>query len=147
MVVFALLSAPIAIGLAYLPQIVKNAILNKNNAFDNKNPRAETSVSPKVDKIVARCKGAHNNQLETLGPYTAGVAAAIAVGVPGAKIDKIAKLYVGSRVAYNVAYISPQVLEGAPRSLSWLSAIGSVVWLWLAAVAKAEEKEKDNEKE
>ena len=141
MVVFALLSAPIALGLAYVPVFVRAAILTKHKKFDNTKPRTEVKINAKVDELVKRCNGAHNNQLETLGPYTAGIAAAVAVGVPGGKLASIAKTYVGSRIVYNAAYIAPQILEGAPRSLAFFGAIGSVIALWVAAAVKAGETE------
>ena len=139
MVVFALISAPVVIGLTYIPHVVKSQVLKKHNAHDNKKPRIDKPVNEDVDALVERCNGAHYNQLETLGPYTAGLAAAIAVGVPDDKLSRIAATYVTSRVVYNVAYLSPQVYEGTPRSLAFAGAMGSILWLWVATIIKARE--------
>lgn len=144
MVVFALLSVPIATGLAYLPHVIKEIVLMKHNKFDNTKPRGDESVDEKTDQLVTHLSASHNNQLESLGPYAAGVAAATAVGVAPAVLANATATYVGARVAYCIAYMAPQICDGVPRSLSWCGAMGAMIWIWVAAATKNDEEEEED---
>lgn len=136
MSVFAIYSVPIAAGLAYLPYVAKAVILHRNNAYDNKNPRASQIADPlkaETSALCTRLGNAHNNQLETLGLYAAGIAAGTAVGVPPTTMTKIARMYVGSRTAYVAAYTAPQYLDGNIRSVTWTASLAAALWTFFAA--------------
>lgn len=141
MVVFALLSVPIATVLAYLPHVIKGSILSKHGKYDNKKPRAKPSVDEKTDELITRLTGAHNNQLESLGVYAGAIASATAVGVSPVALGNAAAVYIGARSAYVAAYIAPQVGNGAPRSLSFSASFATIMWIWFAAAAKAAKKD------
>lgn len=145
MVVWALISAPAALGLAYVPYFVKACVLKWHKAYNWKEPRKDKSINPKIDALIVRCNGAHYNQLESLGSYSAAIVAGVAVGVSPAKLSQIATGYVGSRIAYNVAYLSPPCLKATPRSLAWVGTMGSLIWAWVAVIAKARKNEKEDE--
>ncbi len=134
---FALWSVPVSLGLTYLPHAAKVAILSRTGAFSNTAPRDTAGQDKKVDPskraLVDRLRGAHLNQLETIGVYAAGVAAATAVGVPAVTVSRAAKLYVGARVVFNISYAGPQIADGNIRSLSFTAALGAIVWMWAAA--------------
>lgn len=141
---FALISVPIAIGLAYIPIFTRGAILHKNKKYDNEDPRAVPSLGDEEkDKLMKDLGNCHNNQLETLGPYSAGIAAAAAVGVNACLLNSIATSYIASRGAYLVAYTSIKSGKGYPRTGAFAAAMTSIVWLWVAAAAKAAKSDDD----
>lgn len=135
---FALWSVPISAGLAYVPHFAKVAVLSRANVFRSTHPREINSTQKEADdELVARLGGAHVNQLEMLGVYAAGIAAATAVAVPKDTVSTLAKIYVGSRALYVAVYAAPQVAGGAPRTICFGVAMSSIMFLWVYAAKNA----------
>lgn len=136
----AVWSVPICVGLTYLPHFVRAAICFSSKALDNRRPRDLEGQLKRLDPgkaaLVGRLAASHNNQLETIGVYAAGVAAAVATKVPAPQLNKLATVYVTARVAFNIAYAAPQVLGGMPRSLSFMFSMGSCLAIWFAAAGQ-----------
>lgn len=138
---FAILSVPIAAGLAYAPHFMRAFLCAVKSKMNNKFPRdhdlQHKSLSPSDRQLAERLANSHKNQLETLGFYAAGIAVAVASRVPVPQLNMLAGVYVGARVAFSVAYAAPQVANGAIRSLSFVACLGTIVKIWLAAAAAA----------
>jgi len=131
---FALWSVPIATGLAYVPHFAKVGVLSRAHVFRSTHPREINSTQKKsTDELVARLVGCHANQLESLGVYAAGIAAATAVGVPRDTLSNLASAYVASRALYIVAYAAPQVAQGLPRGLTFGASMSVIIFLWAYA--------------
>ncbi len=137
---FALISVPVACGLAFIPHFVKVIFLTANSSYDNKDPRAlnnqTKTLSPSSSAFVTRLTSAHVNQLEMLGMYAAGIAAGTAVGVSPNTMTQIAGLYIAARIGYVIAYAAPQVGNGALRTIAFGGAIGATLWAWFEAAGK-----------
>nr|XP_036578208.1 uncharacterized protein CTRU02_11709 [Colletotrichum truncatum]KAF6785409.1 hypothetical protein CTRU02_11709 [Colletotrichum truncatum] len=124
--------------------------------YDPANPRrlqATIESDDKVDKIVSVCgralsehlknrilraRSAAQNAWETLGMFSAGVAAANAAGVDPYYVNLLSFGYIGSRILYNIIYIRLQDNRAwAPaRSLTWISGLALTFSLYLAAASK-----------
>lgn len=137
---FALWSVPIATALAYAPHFIRVRLCQRAKAYKNSAPRdldgQLKGVEERKRALVQRLAASHQNQLELLGVYAGGIAACMAVGVPTARVNSIAALYVGSRVAYNVAYALPQMFNGYIRTLTFTGAMLGAIYAWGAAAAR-----------
>lgn len=134
---FALASVPMAAGLAYFPHIAKVFILRYHGVHRRTHPRESVSTkSLAVDELVGRLKNAHFNQLESLGVYAGGIAAATAMGVSPDIVKHYAMMYVVSRAAYIVVYALPQGIFSFGRSGTFVAAWYAIVKLWLAGAAQ-----------
>lgn len=127
-------SVILAIVLAYLPHFFKVAVLTKFGKFDNKDPRAHASQQSSLpeDKraLVTRLGGCHNNQIEMLGVYAAGVAANLALKENDTALIVLTAVYVGLRGLYIIVYAAPQVLGGNIRSLAFVACMATVISIW-----------------
>eukprot|EP00168_Porphyra_purpurea_P006938 TRINITY_DN1851_c1_g1_i2.p1 TRINITY_DN1851_c1_g1~~TRINITY_DN1851_c1_g1_i2.p1 ORF type:complete len:221 (+),score=26.47 TRINITY_DN1851_c1_g1_i2:68-664(+) len=101
-------------ALAFSPLFSIVPYVQRKGTFRNANPR-ECQQSPEavaeLPPWVLRARNAHNNNLEMLGFYAAGIVVAITAGVSPAVIAARATEYVGGRAVYNVVYVA-----GRPRS-------------------------------
>jgi uncharacterized MAPEG superfamily protein len=70
-----------------------------------------------------------------MGLYAAAVVAANAAQVPAGEVNKLALIYVASRVAYNFAYVVLQENSRlAPlRTIAWGTGIAMIAQLFLKA--------------
>lgn len=134
---FPLLSVPCAFVLAYVPHVMRAALWRRLGIFNNVSPR---SVADKLDDLPAgqadllrRLGGAHNNQLETLGMYAAGVVACVARGRDDWQLIALTASYLAVRVAYIVLYAGPPVAGGYLRSLAFGGVLGIIMLMWVKA--------------
>lgn len=135
---FALLSVPIAAGLAYFPHIAKVFIQGYHGVGRLTHPRENAPTkSLVVNELVDRLKNCHFNQLESLGAYSAGIAAATAMGISPDTTKHYATVYVIARAAYIVAYAAPQKYASFGRSATFAAAWYAIINLWTAAAGKA----------
>lgn len=134
-------SVPLAWGLSFLPHVARGILVSVHGKFDNTNPRekdAQVASLPKeYQGLAVRLASCHNNQLETLGYYAAGVAVAVAVRVPPDTLAKLTGFYIKSRIAYTLAYAMPQVGKGVLRSLTFVGSMTSIGLLYAAAAETA----------
>lgn len=132
---FSIFSVLIAIILAYIPHIIRVVILRKAHAYDNTHPRisAFPSLSPARRELVTRLSSAHANQLETLAMYASGILAAHLAMVPTSTINFWAAVFIIARIAYVIAYISPQIADGNFRTLAFVFCLTAICSLWNAA--------------
>ncbi|CAN8063536.1 unnamed protein product [Agarophyton chilense] len=137
----AIYMVPAAWAVSAIPVFARAIVVSKFGKMDNSKPRDRSSQTAGMPKHIAalcdRLLACHNNQLETLGWFSAGVATAVAVKVPGDDIASLATSYVGLRVAYTLAYAAPQVASGALRSLAFVGSMSYIVRIYLAAAAAA----------
>lgn len=129
---FPLFSVIPAILLAYLPHFTRVFILFRSSAYDNKAPRAygHSKFERNRQLLLDRLLGAHNNQLELLGAYAAGVAANIAMGKNDNALIVLCSVYIGARILWLIAYVSPQAAGGFIRTAFFAPCLASVMLLW-----------------
>lgn len=134
---FPLFSVPVAFLLCYIPHGIRVAIAKKANAYDHTNPRYQTefaeALSAEQAYLQRRLIGAHNNQLETIGVYAAGIVANVTRKSLSWPIHLMAALYIAFRVIYVVVYVSPQVAGGYLRSLAFMGVLGTIFAIWIRA--------------
>ncbi|RWA11718.1 hypothetical protein EKO27_g3388 [Xylaria grammica] len=112
--------APIAWFLAFVPGIYSKSLGGNN--YDIANPRRFVENVQKDEKL---------DKAETLSLFVASLIAANYAGVPVETINKLAGVYLGTRVLYNITYIFLQENRSfAPlRTLVWN--VGLVSWITL----------------
>jgi len=129
-------SVLVATGLAMSPLVASVGWAMRSGRFSNALPRT-SQTAPDVPPFVARARAAHANNLETLGLYAGGIAAALATGVAPAKAGALATQYVVGRVAYNVLYVGGEAWCGTGgylRSVVYAGlCLGPTLRLWLEA--------------
>lgn len=133
----ALFSVPVAFFLTYLPHFLKVKLLFGENALDNRNPRVDNEnakMMPDAKKdLVGRLKSAHENQLEMIGVYAAGVAVGVSVGVRPIVLTILSAIYIAARVAFVAIYASPPVFGGYLRTVAFAPCVLSTLGLWFTA--------------
>lgn len=136
---FALFSVPVAFFLTYAPHFAKVIVLKGASAYDNRSPRADNDnakLLPDAKKdLVRRLASAHENQLEMLGVFAAGVAVCFGVGVRSLTLTIVTAIYVGARAAFVAIYAAPPVFDGNLRSLAFAPCLASTLALWFTAAA------------
>lgn len=137
----AIWSVPLAWGISFLPHIARTVLVSVKGKMDNTNPRDKAgqiaSLPKEYQGLAVRLASCHNNQLESLGYYAAGVAVAVAVRVPPETLAKLTGFYIKSRIAYTFAYAMPQVGKGVLRSLTFVGSMTSIGLLYAAAAETA----------
>lgn len=138
----AILSVPIALGMALAPIVVRAVVITfKGGKMDLSRPRDREGqvkgMSLGMQQLADRLLSSHNNQLETLGYYAAGVAVAVAVKVPVERLNLITGYFLKCRFAYNLIYAAPQVANGALRTIAFLGAMISCGMLYTTAADTA----------
>jgi uncharacterized MAPEG superfamily protein len=94
--------------------------------FDNRNPRAWLAAQ---SGWRARAHAAQLNSFEAFPLFAVAVLVAPHQHAPQARVDALALLFVGARIAYLVTYVADlHVL----RSIAWAIGIGSAVAIFLA---------------
>jgi uncharacterized MAPEG superfamily protein len=92
--------------------------------FDNNNPREWLS---RQTGWRSRANAAQQNAFEAFPLFAAAVLVAHQLGAPQARVDLLAEIFIGARVAYLVAYLADQAIL---RSLVWLAGIVSAVMIF-----------------
>ncbi|KAI1306333.1 hypothetical protein F5Y03DRAFT_139306 [Xylaria venustula] len=137
---YSFYAIPIAWFLSFVPGLYSKALGGTN--YDIATPRrfAENVLKDeKLDKAtknkILRCEAAAANGQETLSLFVASIIAANYAGVPVETINKLAGVYLTSRVFYNFTYIFLQENRSfAPlRSLVWNASLIS----WMTLFVKA----------
>lgn len=115
----------------FIPQMLAFASiryrLQQFGKIDIKQPRVQASeLSDGGHRAVA----AQNNAWEALALFLAAIVMASIAGVPAAELSTPAIVFIVSRLAHAVFYLS----DRAPlRTLSFLAAFGSVMWIVVKA--------------
>lgn len=106
----------------------------KEGKYDNAKPRAHQdqheAFSEERQAFLDRLVACHVNQLETLGVYAGGVAAAALFGNDNTAIIVLCAIYLAARTAYVAAYVSPQVFGGYLRTLCFVFSLASISLIW-----------------
>lgn len=137
---FPLFSVPVAFFLCYVPHGVRAYVSRNAGVYDNTEPRklehSLSGISQDKRDLINRASGAHNNQLESIGVYAAGIVANSAVGVRSDdwQFITLAALYIALRVAYIAAYLGPPVLDGYLRTGIFGLVILVIFLIWIKAV-------------
>jgi uncharacterized MAPEG superfamily protein len=95
--------------------------------FDNRNPRSWLAAQTGWR---ARAHAAQLNSFEAFPLFAAAVLVAEYLHAPQARLDTLALVFVGARVAYLLAYVADLHLV---RSVVWFVGIGSAVAIFLSA--------------
>jgi len=95
--------------------------------FDNNNPRDWLA---RQEGYRRRANAAQMNSFEAFPLFAAAVVVAFLVKGPQSKVDTLAMVFVGARVAYIVCYLAD---IAAVRSVAWLAGIVSAVWIFATA--------------
>lgn len=144
MVNVSLFSVTAAGILAYIPHIMRVILATRAAAWDNGNPREQPSLQEKLTpeqySLYTRLSAAHSNQLETLGLYAAGIAAAYAAGSSQAFMNSIAGVYVFTRILYVIVYALPPIAGGYLRTAVFFPALASIIVLWTEAARQVVSK-------
>ncbi len=97
------------------------------DSLDNNNPRVQSAL---LEGAGARAVAAQQNAWEALAVFTAAVAVAHLAGADAGSSATAAMLFIAARVLHGGFYIG----DLAPlRSLSFLVALGSCIWLFTLA--------------
>jgi uncharacterized MAPEG superfamily protein len=99
--------------------------LAKSGGFDNRAPR------PSLENLTGwrrRAEWAHRNHFEVFPIFAAAVFVAELTHAPQVRIDLLAGIFVLLRVVYTALYIGD---KAALRSIVWLLAMISVIWLFV----------------
>lgn len=96
-------------------------------SIDNKYPRLQQA---RLEGAAARAIAAQQNAWEALAMFTAAVLAAHLMGATAGQAAWAALLFVAARVLHAVFYLANL---DALRSLSYVVALGCVVWLFVLA--------------
>lgn len=116
---------------AVLPYVWVGIAKAGARGYDNRDPRAwmAQQQSPRL----RRANAAHLNAFEAFPIFAAGVALAIAAGVPDSRIATLAMTFVIARVLHGVFYLADRATL---RSLAWLVGVAcSFALLTQAALA------------
>jgi uncharacterized MAPEG superfamily protein len=92
--------------------------------FDNNNPRDWLA---RQEGYRRRANAAQLNSFEAFPLFAAAVIVAFVLKAPQGKVDTLAMVFVGARVAYIVCYLMDLA---AVRSVAWLVGIVSAVWIF-----------------
>ena len=95
---------------------------------DNKNPRQQYA---QATGVVSRVFAAQQNAWEALILLAAALLAASIAGVPQAELATVAIVFVVARVLHAVFYLADKDML---RSLSYLVALGSVIYIFMAGI-------------
>lgn len=94
--------------------------------FDNRRPREWLA---KQSGWRARANAAQANSWEAFAIFTAGVLTAHLVDAPQPRVDLLALVFIGARVAYILCYVADRA---SLRSLVWLVGLGASLGLFFA---------------
>ncbi len=94
--------------------------------FDNNAPREWLG---RLSGWRARAHAAHLNSFEAFPTFAAAVIIAHLAQAPQGRIDLLAAVWVGARVAYIALYITD---KAALRSVAWTVAMGCVIALFVS---------------
>lgn len=135
--IFPFFSVTVAVILTYIPHFIRVALGQRRGTYDNANPRDNTKVDEQ-DKEFAdlqkRLLGAHQNQLESIGVYAAGVVAMVfRRGYTTWSVNYLCAQYLVFRVAYITAYIAPPVAKGYVRTLTFVGCFATIMIIWIRA--------------
>lgn len=83
-----------------------------------------------VTGLQKRADWAQQNAFEAFPLFAAGVIVAHLAAVAQARIDLLALVWIGARLAYGVCYLADLATL---RSLTWMVALGSAIALFVAA--------------
>ncbi|KAF9969210.1 hypothetical protein BGZ73_008548 [Actinomortierella ambigua] len=144
---FALVSLPIAVGLAYAPAALRVGLtVYSSKKWNNVAPRSHLEnqkdlIPKKTYQLIKRAEGAHNNGLEITSIYMAGVLAALYSGMDKKQVAQLASLFVVSRSFYNIFYIfGVNEAIAAARSCSFFVSMYSCLGLLVGAAHTASKK-------
>ncbi|KNC96113.1 uncharacterized protein SPPG_08502 [Spizellomyces punctatus DAOM BR117] len=137
---YSLYGLPVAIVLAYVPHVVKGAIITKSlGKYNNVNPRSQLEkVQSRMTKasyeMAKRADAAHHNGLEIFPIFAGAVLAGNFAGLPNSTLNKYSAVFLTARFFYNFVYIknSNSIVAGL-RSLIWMVSIVSCFGLYLEA--------------
>lgn len=105
----------ISVALIYIPRIfVARAQAQQPEGYDNAHPRAQQA---KLTGVAARAHAAHQNAVEALGPFAAGVLACKVSGVDADQLAALSMAFVTLRILYLVLYIKNLATA---RSTVWI---------------------------
>ena len=110
---------------ALLPKVFSLRLSPKEGMYDNNQPRAWAAS---LSGWQARAIAAHSNGFECLPLFVAAVLFAHLAHADQARIDMLAMLFVGLRLAYIALYL---MNLGTLRTLVWTAGMGTCVALLL----------------
>ncbi|KAI0561517.1 Membrane associated eicosanoid/glutathione metabolism-like protein [Gracilaria domingensis] len=120
--------------LAYIPHGIRVSLVMKNGRFDNSAPRdhegQKSSLPEEKREFMLRLLGCHNNQMESLGVYAAGVAANLAFGDSKTLLNVFTALYIVFRVIYLIVYSLPQYAGGYLRTAAFVGCLAMIISIW-----------------
>jgi len=123
-----LLAVPHGLLIAYLA----------NKKYNNKDPIRSTNFLMKSDTLLTKLVNSHNNNLENIGVFMAGVVAATEAGAPEAAA--LATFWLLLRCVYTLIYISPlnEMADGMIRTIvfTFMYAIQANLFLCAAVAAQ-----------
>lgn len=96
--------------------------------LDNKYPRQQQA---RLEGAAARALAAQQNAWEALAMFVPAVLVAHLNGATTGQASTAALLFVAARILHGIFYLANIDLL---RSLSWMVALGSVIWLFVLAV-------------
>ncbi|KAG9293820.1 hypothetical protein G9A89_019158 [Geosiphon pyriformis] len=140
---FSLYALPAAALLPYFPYLIKIlTILNQTGEWNHLSPRTnlekcERKMTKSAFEMAKRCDAAHYNGLESFPIFATAVLVANWTGVPRKTLNKWSKIFIASRILYNLSYMTG-VRNGVAytRSALFLAGLISSFILFLQAARK-----------
>ncbi len=112
---------------AFLPLVWVGAAKTGRAGYDNDRPRPFLEG---LDGWPQRANWAQKNALEAFPPFAAAIIIAHLLGNDQTTIDGLAGVFIFSRVAHGIFYISNLA---TPRTLAWLVGFGCVFALFITS--------------
>jgi uncharacterized MAPEG superfamily protein len=128
MLIWPILSVLVVYALTYVPFFLRMLLVGRksnNIGFNKLNAREggrdqlflREAMDDHSFKQAGRLQAAHENSLESLGIYAAGIAAALATDAKKAAINTFASIFVVARILYTIIYALPPIAGGLFRTL------------------------------
>lgn len=90
-------------------------------------------VSEEALDLAKRLTSCHQNALEGLPLFAAGVAFAVAAKTPLDEISNYCGVYIGARVMFLIFYALPPIASGIPRTIAWFVSTIASISLWTSS--------------
>lgn len=125
---YALFAIPVYWTIALAPHGYSVFLItsHNNNQFDLPSPRStnnrtmiEKSVPKHIYRRYERCRAAHDNMLENMAFVVGGILSGVIAKLDAGLMNLLCGIYIASRLAYAISYISIATHKWAPVRTFW----------------------------
>lgn len=125
---YSLFAIPAYLVIAMVPHAYSVSLITKYNKklYDMPSPRSsggrteiEKSVPRAIYREYERCRAAHSNMFENMGFVVGGILSGVVGKVDAGYMNRIAAVYLASRVLYTISYVKISSPKLAPLRTLW----------------------------